>query len=65
MHSDIWSRVCRVLGRDRSSGDLSVCVDPKSSREVFGCMGAWRRARLIVGAGGDSAGLGRGGGSGG
>ena len=27
MHSDIWSRVRRVVGRDRSSGDLSVCVD--------------------------------------
>ena len=52
-----------VARRECSSGDLSVCVDLTSRRfpGVWGCAG-W--SRLIVRAGGDSAGLGWGRGSG-
>jgi hypothetical protein len=56
-------RVSRVAGRDRSSGDLSVRVDLASQR-FFGCAGLCRRVHLIVCTGIDSAGLGRGRGSG-
>jgi len=64
--------VCIAISGPGSAGLSDVTVRPgicllcrSDIAGVLGCVGAWRRARLIVGDGGDSGGLERAGGSGG